>query len=667
MPGRPYPPIKAGKFECDSEGFKVKGHERASQSDIEHYLGMTPNFTKKGNLSKRQPDLTRPRAWWEAQIAFYNLKTGKSIAAMQDILRAAVNAGTLSVPQATLDLETRMKREYAELSARAVADQYAACTTDEERVHVDAERFLRETFDRKKDPRVELYVVKGSQSLDRFGIYQAAERLMLQTRKAHTTHTDGKATYWVVVGRDNSKVYGEALRIESEDRRRAIEDLEQSEWFQAWQESRRHGHESSDIEADEEGSETSRSRRVPSARPGDDEDSNEGGDDGSSQLSGILAVESSSQDSDEELLPRASRKQYRACFTDEQRVTLDPFRFLRKTFYPKKGHGPWVELYVVKGGPKLDRYNVRRAAKKLLLYTFDANGYDAEGTHCTSWVVIGRDERQVREHGLWLHEEARRRATQQRAQENALANSSKRSARDSEDEGRPTKRGRKRLSWDLADESGESNNESEDGSRSHSQSSGLRESSQEETEQEDVDEDEEDEGDLEYTRDPDLKPITNRKFPNALDVSGTWTISAPALAREWPHTSGNMHFNFALHKAKGKKGGDILFAEFNLGILEGIMAFDKPPTPQVLETTFLWRGRETGEGQMQIAGDYNCGKISFDSGKTKFTGVFASTYGTWNIEGRRVNSKAFSGSTFKADYEGYTEDAYEDERVSRWH
>ncbi|EPQ53307.1 hypothetical protein GLOTRDRAFT_131576 [Gloeophyllum trabeum ATCC 11539] len=357
-------------------------------------------------------------------------------------------------------------------------------------------------------------------------------------------------------------------------------------------------------------------------------------------------------------------QQYAACATDEERLRFDAGRFLRETFDAPVG------LYVVKckGREYLDHSSVRELAEKLELHTGGFSGVDVDGGHA-QWVVVGRDEAVVREQADWIESEARRRSRELAEAEahTSKKSKSKRSATHVDDGGndggwvigRPAKRGRKASSQQSSEDGDLGNEYFSDEDLSNAAS-------------------DEGEDDLEYTRDPALKPITNRKFPDALDVTGTWTISAPALAANWPDVSGNMHFNIAkLTTAKGKKGkgtsGDVLFAAFNLGILEGVIAFDKPPTPSSLETTFLWRGRETGEGEMQTAQDFNCGKLTFDTDRdegkntNKFTGVFASTYGTWNIEGTRVNSKAFSGSTFKEEYKGYTEEAYEYERVARWH
>ncbi|KZT30143.1 hypothetical protein NEOLEDRAFT_313093 [Neolentinus lepideus HHB14362 ss-1] len=452
---------------------------------------MTVTHTPKGNISKRQPserNLKKPRAWWEAQIIFYNCKKGPSISAMQEILRAAITAGSLSVPKATLDLEATMKKEYIELSTKAAEDSWNSCTTDEERVNLDAERFLRETFDRKKTPPVDLYVIKGGPNLHRIGVHQATERMTLHMQSADALGAEGELwTRWVIVGRDRSKVYEHATWIEAEARRRSYQQMQ------------------AQLKA------LKKKRAKNLGRESDTED----------------------RDEDEVRLVKRARRGSSTPASNDDDDDIDSLQ---------------------------DDFERQSTAQSL--------------------SAVSDEDKQSSEQQSNSKEE------------------------DDSEEERP-----------------------------------------------------------EYKRDPKLKPIIAR-FPDTLNVIGTWNIYAPKIAQEWGHVSAeSMCLQLALHKTKK---GEQLFADFDLGIATGVFAFDTPPISPTLECTFLWRGRDTSEGEMQFGTGRN-GKLTFDEDGETLKGVIAGLWGTWSFEGEKVSLSVRSGARMKEEYEEYNEDAYERERVARWH
>ena len=81
---------------------------------------------------------------------------------------------------------------------------------------------------------------------------------------------------------------------------------------------------------------------------------------------------------------------------------------------------------------------------------------------------------------------------------------------------------------------------------------------------------------------------------------------------------------------------------------------------------FQWRGRETGEGEIQLGGS-NKGYIEFgDSDCTTFTGVMDAPYFTKaKLKGYKVSKD--NGARINASWGDFSESVYERERIGRWH
>lgn len=81
---------------------------------------------------------------------------------------------------------------------------------------------------------------------------------------------------------------------------------------------------------------------------------------------------------------------------------------------------------------------------------------------------------------------------------------------------------------------------------------------------------------------------------------------------------------------------------------------------------FSWRGRDSSEGVISC-GERNAGGISF-LGEGRIEG-WINLYGECRFEGIRQPGPGFAvraAAGMQAEWDGYNEDAYEEERVNRW-
>lgn len=119
-------------------------------------------------------------------------------------------------------------------------------------------------------------------------------------------------------------------------------------------------------------------------------------------------------------------------------------------------------------------------------------------------------------------------------------------------------------------------------------------------------------------------------------------------------------------------------AKFNFAVVEGVMRIYSPPRSSRSKTTpwsvkanprfhYIWRGRETGESQIQTNSDEEVYTITFGNHGTTFEGVFHCPFmrplkivgrKTTHGHGRKLNSEN--------EWYGLSEDAWESERVGRW-
>jgi hypothetical protein len=144
------------------------------------------------------------------------------------------------------------------------------------------------------------------------------------------------------------------------------------------------------------------------------------------------------------------------------------------------------------------------------------------------------------------------------------------------------------------------------------------------------------------------------------DIGGTWSLEMPKLTSEYQNGDIEMEI------VKPDRSGHV-WGSFDLVILEGIVRFDWSSPWKGREKKFTWRGRETGEGEIQYEDDSNTGQVTFSSA-SKCSGVWRSGYGDFEFTGKKVsNETSASVSRCEEEFECFNEEAYEYARVARWH
>jgi hypothetical protein len=105
--------LKEGKFECAGQGLMVAGHKRAIVAEIKRALsGKIVKTTSQKKTAEKVEK--RAKSWWEAQVRLYGLKCDKwTIGNMQAVLEAAIQTGTLKVPQDVQAMEKRLNEMYS--------------------------------------------------------------------------------------------------------------------------------------------------------------------------------------------------------------------------------------------------------------------------------------------------------------------------------------------------------------------------------------------------------------------------------------------------------------------------------------------------------------------------------------------------------------------------
>ena len=113
--------------------------------------------------------------------------------------------------------------------------------------------------------------------------------------------------------------------------------------------------------------------------------------------------------------------------------------------------------------------------------------------------------------------------------------------------------------------------------------------------------------------------------------------------------------------------GTTVWGAYDLGMFSGILFLpNRPWQASNSPLPFTWRGRENGEGEMEFGDDCE-GEISF-LGNGVIEG-WISVYGRCCFEGRRreeAGTAVRTARSMREEWEGYNEEAYEEERVGRW-
>ncbi|KAI5474618.1 Short-chain dehydrogenase/reductase family protein [Pseudohyphozyma bogoriensis] len=158
---------------------------------------------------------------------------------------------------------------------------------------------------------------------------------------------------------------------------------------------------------------------------------------------------------------------------------------------------------------------------------------------------------------------------------------------------------------------------------------------------------------------------------------GTYIITCPGVTDGWDFAGDR--FTLSLHPSTGKTH---MWGKFDFGVFEGVLRSTRKSLPSVKNTSstfsFTWRGRETGEGEMQFGPEYTGsivflgggkieGKISW-LGEFEFTGSMKQT-AIRGGSGKAVDIEAFYRrrvESWKQEYHGINYEMHEYEGASRW-
>lgn len=160
-------------------------------------------------------------------------------------------------------------------------------------------------------------------------------------------------------------------------------------------------------------------------------------------------------------------------------------------------------------------------------------------------------------------------------------------------------------------------------------------------------------------REPKIIGASIPNIPSLGLINGIYDLSCPAIEDNWPCRDPTLTLTL---------DGTTVWGAYDLDMFSGILFLPSRPWQASNETLpFEWRGRENAEGQMEF-GDACQGVISF-LGNGNIEG-WISVYGQCDFTGVRrpqAGTAVRTARSMREEWEGYNEDAYERERVGRWH
>ena len=165
-------------------------------------------------------------------------------------------------------------------------------------------------------------------------------------------------------------------------------------------------------------------------------------------------------------------------------------------------------------------------------------------------------------------------------------------------------------------------------------------------------------------KEPGVKrePKTDSSLPSPPSlglINGLYDLFCPTVSENWSHDDLTLTLTL---------DGTTIWGAYDLGMFSGIIFLPSRPWQASSNhpLPFTWRGRENGEGEMSFG--HGCeGEIWF-LGDGEIEG-WISVYGRCEFRGVR---RAEAGTAvrpkghMKAEWDGYNEWAYEEERVGRW-
>ncbi|XMA15363.1 hypothetical protein WAI453_008154 [Rhynchosporium graminicola] len=218
--------------------------------------------------------------------------------------------------------------------------------------------------------------------------------------------------------------------------------------------------------------------------------------------------------------------------------------------------------------------------------------------------------------------------------------------------------------------------------------------------------------------------ISTKATDSSWDITGQYAINCPEIEDQWPGDYGDDSLTLDLH-LETKNGKRQLFGAFDFRIIDGIMRFEKPvpvakiekdgeclkkrkrddldddrdasierypdftstegpsvysesvfhlgakdrPTARRPIWRFRWRGKETGEGEIQLYSDRAVQSITFSDKGRKISGSFFCDI----VEGCQFTGTKVSSSTSdrgldpQREWEKHSSAAHEEAKNSRWY
>lgn len=149
------------------------------------------------------------------------------------------------------------------------------------------------------------------------------------------------------------------------------------------------------------------------------------------------------------------------------------------------------------------------------------------------------------------------------------------------------------------------------------------------------------------------------------DVSGVYTVLAPAITEQWPNNDHPL-----LLELRPSSTESHLWGAFDFGAIEGNMRSKASTDTAANRISFHWRGRETGEGESTF-GDENIAELSFTKGGEFQGAMYCDYVGTFKLTGKldvKASEKAEQPSKvaeWKSAYRELTQANYDRESDAR--
>lgn len=160
------------------------------------------------------------------------------------------------------------------------------------------------------------------------------------------------------------------------------------------------------------------------------------------------------------------------------------------------------------------------------------------------------------------------------------------------------------------------------------------------------------------------EPTTDNPPPPLGLINGIYSLSCPTVSQEWPSfhpDDDDLTLTLSL-------SGTTVWGAYDLGMFSGIIFLPNRPY-QASPTTplpFTYRGRENSEGQMSFG--HGCdGEMTF-LGNGRIEG-WIGVYGKCRFEGVRraeAGTAVRSAGSMRGEWEGYNQEAYDEENSARW-